>query len=48
MRATLLITDISTFFSLFSIQLSETMVESNEVLKTELYFQDGDATETKC
>lgn len=46
MRATLLITDISTFFSLFSIQRSETTVKSSEVLKTVLYCQDGEATET--
>ena len=41
-----LITDISMFLALFSSQLSETIVKSNEALKIVSCYHDGDAPET--
>ena len=41
-----LITDISMFLALFSSQLSETMVKSNEAIKVGSCYHDGDAAET--
>lgn len=46
MPAIHLITDTGMFLALFSSQLSEPMVKSNEALKIVSYYHDGDAAET--